>query len=121
MSINKDSIRFHLRFANLDGQANALRTSAFSQHPPSSDKYEKEYIGTALERQIKEQREKMTSDTYTNECNALTDNEKFDNSLSWFEVNAALWHMEVEVHFKIQSTRTFMKGQLFSVQSDTET
>ena len=99
-TINEDSLRFHLRFANLDGQANALRTSAFSQHPPSSDKYEKDYIGTALERQIKEQREKMTSDTYSNECNALTNNEKFDNSLAWFEVNAALWHTEVEAVFQ---------------------
>ena len=100
MSANKDLLRFHLRFANLDGQANALRTSAFSQHPPSSDKYEKDYIGTALERQIKEQREKMTSDTYPNECNALTNNEKFDNSLAWFEVNVASCHIEVEALFQ---------------------
>ena len=42
----------------------------------------------------------MTSDTYSNECNALTNNEKFDNSLAWFEVNAALWHIEVEALFQ---------------------
>ena len=78
--------RHHFRFANLDGQANALRTSAFSQHPPSSDKYELDYVGSVLEREINEEREKMTSDTYPNECRAIAEGVRFDNSMQWFEV-----------------------------------
>ena len=74
------------RFANLDGQANALRTSAFSQHPRSSDTYEEKYSGSALEARINEQRDKMTSDTYLSECQPLGNTAKFDNSLKWFDV-----------------------------------